>query len=160
MTETKKRALYESIMQEVAVTVKQRLNEAFDYKAENSDGASDRRADYFAECVQLLKDKVKELKQDEKKVKDKSPEWYNHGGWCYTIIGMVNPVIKMMIDSGNDWHIDNELLDILDKAIQETKDDKEFRKGWKNVRDFEKALAGYEKQLKEYRKHIQELHNH
>lgn len=80
--------------------------------------------------------------------------------YCYTIIGIVNPVIKMMIDSGNDWHIDNELLDILDKAIQETKDDKEFRKGWKDVRDFEKALAGYEKQLKEYRKHIQELHNH
>lgn len=157
MTYEQKRAIYDSIMKKISVTVKTRLNEAMSTKAENGDGASDWRADYFKECVQLLKNKVKELKKTENTVKDK--EWYNHGGWSYTIIGLVNPVIKMMIDSGNDWHIDDELLDILDDAIQDVKNDKEFLEGWDDVKELKKNINDYEKQLKKYRQHIKELHD-
>lgn len=156
MTENEKRNLYNSIMKEIAVTVKTN----FDAKAENGDGASDWRADYFKECVQLLKDKVKELKKSEKKMKREHPDKYEHGGWCYTIIGLVNPVIKMMIDSSNDWHIDEELLDILDDAIQGTKNDEKFHEGWKEPKKFERNLAYYETQLEEYRNHYNQLHNH
>ena len=144
-------------MEEFSVIIKSKLNESFDYKAESGDGASDWRAEYFQDAVQLLKDKVKKLTKSEEKSKDK--EWYNHGGWCYTIIGLVNPVIKMMIDSHNDYYIDDELLDILDKAIQGVKDDEEFHKGWDDVRQLDKNIKRYEKELEEYRKHIKELHD-
>ena len=144
-------------MEEFSVIIKSKLNESFDYKAESGDGASDWRAEYFQDAVQLLKDKVKKLTKTEEKSKDE--EWYNHGGWCYTIIGLVNPVIKMMIDSHNDYYIDDELLDILDKAIQGVKNDEEFHKGWDDVRQLDKNIKRYEKELEEYRKHIKELHD-
>ena len=144
-------------MEEFSVLIKSKLNEAFDSKAESGDGAYDWRAEYFQDAVQLLKDKVKKLTKSEEK--SKNEEWYNHGGWCYTIIGLVNPVIKMMIDSHNDYYIDDELLDILDKAIQGVKDDEEFHKGWDDVRQLDKNIKRYEKELEEYRKHIKELHD-
>ena len=156
MTYEQKKAIYESVMQQISVVVKKKLNEAFDYKAENGDGASDWRAEYFQDAVQLLKDKVKKLTKSEEKAK--SEKWYNHGGWCYTIIGLVNPVIKMMIDSKNDWYIDDELLDILDDAIQGVKNDEEFHEGWDDVGQLYKNIEEYEKQLEDYRKHIKELH--
>lgn len=157
MTHEQKKAIYDSVMQKFSIVVKNKLNEALDYKAENGDGASDWRAEYFEDAVDLLKDKVKKLKKAEKEAKNK--KWYNHGGWCYTIIGLVNPVVKMMIDTHNDWYIDDELLDILDEAIQGVKDDKEFHEGWDDVKELEKNIKEYEKQLEDYRKHIKELHD-
>ena len=40
ITYDQKRAIYDSIMKKISVTVKTRLNEAMSTKAENSDGAS------------------------------------------------------------------------------------------------------------------------
>ena len=65
----------------------------------------------------------------------------------------------MMIDTHNDWYIDDELLDILDEAIQGVKDDEEFHEGWDDVKELEKNIKDYEKQLESYRKHIKELHD-
>ena len=81
MTYEEKKALYNNIMQKFSVIVKNKLDEALDYKAENGDGASDWRAEYFEDAVQLLKDKVKKLTKTENEVKNK--EWYNHRAWCY-----------------------------------------------------------------------------
>ena len=54
-------------MEEFSVLIKSKLNEAFDSKAESGDGASDWRAEYFQDAVQLLKDKVKKLTKSEEK---------------------------------------------------------------------------------------------
>ena len=59
-------------MEEFSVIIKSKLNESFDYKAESGDGASDWRAEYFQDAVQLLKDKVKELTKTEEKSKDEN----------------------------------------------------------------------------------------
>ena len=54
MTHEQKKAIYDSVMQKFSVIVKNKLDEALDYKAENGDGAADGRAEYFEDAVELL----------------------------------------------------------------------------------------------------------
>lgn len=134
------------------------LNEALDYKAENCDGACDRRSDYFKECMKVLKEHVSRLREDQEKYKD--DEDYCKGAWDYTLIGMVNPVLKMFIDSHNEYYIDNEILGILEDAINNTLSDFKFHEGWKDGPEkLDKQLEQYKKQVKKYREQVQKLHD-
>ena len=134
------------------------INEALDYKAENCDGACDRRSDYFKECMNLLKEHVAKLREDQEKYKGE--EDYCKGAWDYTLIGMVNPVLKIFIDTHNEYHVDNEILGILEDAINNTFSDFKFHEGWKDGPEkLDKQLEQYKNQVKKYRKQVQKLHD-
>jgi len=132
------------------------IQESFDYKAENGDGASDWRADYFKQILELLKETVKKIRKSEDKYKDK-PNDCPEGGWEYTVIGVVNPVIEMIINSDNCWclNTDKELLDILDEAIEKTRNCERFHQGWKEGPEkLDKNLDEYQKKVDSYRKFL------
>lgn len=134
------------------------INEALDYKAENCDGASDRHSSYLKECMKLLKEHITKLREDQEKYKDN--EDYCQGVWDYTLIGMVNPVIKMFIDSHNEYYIDNEILGILEDAINSAHSDFKFHEGWKDGPEkLDKQLEQYKKQVKKYKEQVQKLHD-
>ena len=134
------------------------IDEALDYKAENCDGACDRRSDYFKECMKVLKEHVSRLREDQEKYKD--DEDYCKGAWDYTLIGMINPILKMFVDSHNEYYIDNEILGILEDAINNTFSDFKFHEGWKDGPEkLDKQLEQYKNQVKKYRKQVQKLHD-
>jgi len=134
------------------------INEALDYDAENCDSACDRRSDYFKECIKLLKDHITKLREDQEKYKDK--EDYCKGAWDYTLIGMVNPVLKMLVDSHNEYYIDNEILGILEDAINSALSDFKFHEGWKDGPEkLDKYLEQYKKQVKKYKEQVQKFHD-
>lgn len=135
------------------------INEAFDYKAENCDGACDRRSDYFKDCMKLLKEHIQKLRESQKKQHDENPEDFCKGGWDFTVIGIINPVLKMLIDSDNAWYIDNEILGILEDAINGADSDFKFHEGWEDVKELDKSIENYRKQIKKYKQQVQELHN-
>ena len=134
------------------------INESLDYKAENGDGACDRRADYFKECIKLLKEHITKLREDQEKYKDE--EDYCKGVWDYTLIGMVNPILKMLVDSNNEYYIDNEILGILEDAINSVFSDFKFHEGWKNGPEkLNKQLEQYKNQVNKYKEQVQKYHD-
>ena len=134
------------------------INEALDYKAENCDGACDRRSDYFKECIKLLKDHINKLREDQENHKE--DEDYCKGAWDYTLIGMVNPVLKMFVDTHNEYYIDNEIIGILEDAINNVSSDLKFHEGWKDGPEkLDKNLEQYKKQVQKYKQQVEELHN-
>ena len=133
-------------------------NEALDYQAENCDSACDRRSDYFKECIKLLKEHINKLREDQENHKE--DEDYCKGAWDYTLIGMVNPILKMLVDTHNEYYIDNEIIGILEDAINNVASDFKFHEGWKDGPEkSDKNLEQYKKQVKKYKQQIQELHD-
>lgn len=134
------------------------INEALDYQAENCDGACDRRSDYFKECIKILKEHINKLREDQENHKE--DEDYCKGAWDYTLIGMVNPILKMLVDTHNEYYIDNEIIGILEDAINNVASDFKFHEGWKDGPEkLDKNLEQYKKQVKKYKQQIQELHD-
>ena len=126
-------------------------NEALDYQAENCDGACDRRSNYFKECTKLLKEHINKLREDQENHKE--DEDYCKGAWDYTLIGIVNPILKMLVDTHNEYYIDNEILGILEDAINNTFSDFKFHEGWKDGPEkLDKYLEQYKNQVNKYKK--------
>ena len=132
-----------------------------DYKAEYGDDASDRRSDYFKESLELLKEHIDKCRKDQEKYKKEKPNQYCAGVWDYTIIGLVNPVIEMIINSDNAWCLykNTDLFDILDECINNCENDPTFFDGWKDVSELHKAINYYKKQVEKYRKTIEQKFN-